>query len=101
MSIASCTSPPASAFTFPISCVMRSVSSSFWSATSCAKRKRISPRLGAGTRRHSSNASFAAATARSTSSAPERGKVPISSPSAGLVDSNVSPEAASTHSPPM
>ena len=29
------------------------------------------------------------------------GKTPIISPSAGLVDSKVSPEAASTHSPPM
>ena len=32
---------------------------------------------------------------------PDRGKVPISSPVAGLVLSKVSPEAASTHSPPM
>ncbi len=80
---------------------MRSVSSSFASTRSCAKRNRISPRFGAGTSRQSSNASLAAATARSTSSAPDFGKTPISSPSAGLVDSNVSPEAASTHSPPM
>jgi len=35
-------------------------------------------------------ASFAAATARSTSSAVERGKTPIVSPSAGLVLSKVS-----------
>src|SRR5262245_48977565 len=101
MSIASWTSPPASAFTFPISCVMRSVSSALCSATSWAKRKRISPRFGAGTSRQSSYAAFAAATARSTSSASERGKTPMSSPSAGLVDSKVSPERASTHSPPM
>ena len=58
------------------------------------------PRSGAGTRRHSSNAAFAAATARSTSSAVERGKVPSVSPVAGTFDSNVSPEAASVHSPP-
>ena len=101
MSIASWTSPPASAFTFPISCVIRSVSSALCSVTSCAKRKRISPRFGAGTSRQSSNASFAAATARSTSSAPDFGKSPSVSPSAGLTDSNVSPDAASTHSPPM
>ena len=31
----------------------------------------------------------------------ERGNVPINSPSAGLVESKVSPEAASIHSPPM
>src|SRR3954470_12496624 len=101
MSIASCTSPPASAFTFPISCVIRSVSSALWSVTSRAKRKRISPRFGAGTRRQSWNASFAAATARLTSSGPDFGKTPSVSPSAGLLDSKVSPEAASTHSPPM
>src|SRR6266545_4554453 len=101
MSIASWTSPPASAFTFPISCAIRSVSSALWSTTSCAKRNKISPRFGAGTSRHSSNASFAAATARSTSSPDDFGKTPIVSPSAGLTDSNVSPDAASTHSPPM
>src|SRR6185436_4623672 len=101
MSIASWTSPPASAFTFPISCVIRSVSSDLCSAMSCAKRKRISPRCGAGTRRHSAKASFATATARSTSSGTDFGKTPSVSPSAGLIDSNVSPETESTHSPPM
>ena len=59
------------------------------------------PRFGAGTRRHSSNAAFAASTARSTSSAFDLGKTPIESPVAGLVLSNVSPDAESTHSPPM
>src|SRR5215212_9555661 len=101
MSIASWTSPPASARTFPISCVIRSVSSALWSATSCAKRKRSSPRCGAGTSRQSSKAALAAATARSTSSGADFGKTPSVSPSAGLLDSKVSPEAASTHSPPM
>src|SRR2546430_2052515 len=56
MSIASWTSPPASALTFPISCVIRSVRSSLCSSTSRAKRNRISPRFGAGTSRQSSNA---------------------------------------------
>ena len=56
-----------------------------------AKRKRISPRSGAGTSRQSSYAAFAAATARSTSAGRERGKTPITSPVAGLVVSNVSP----------
>src|SRR5437763_564032 len=56
MSIASWTSPRASAITFPISRVISCASSSLWSTTSWAKRKRISPRLGAGTSRHSSNA---------------------------------------------
>src|SRR5436309_283662 len=101
MSIASWTSPPASALTLPISCVMRSVRSSFASSSRRAKRNRISPRLGAGTRRQSSNAVLAAATARSTSSAPDLGKTPSVSPVAGFTLSKVFPPAASTHSPPM
>src|SRR5919197_4546255 len=101
MSIASWTSPAASGSTLPISWAIRSARSSFCSVRSCAKRKRISPRRGAGTRRHSSYACFAASTARSTSSALERGKTPIVSPFAGLRLSKVSPEPASTHSPPM
>src|SRR5919204_1956276 len=101
MSIASWTSPPASALTFPISRVIRSVRSSFAFSSRRAKRKRISPRFGAGTRRQSSKAVFAAATARSTSSAVDFGKTPSVSPVAGLTLSKVSPLAASTHSPPM
>src|SRR5207237_869937 len=84
MSTASWTSPRASAITLPISRVISCATSSLWSISSWPKRKRISPRRGAGKRRHSSNAARAAATARSTSSAPERGKTPISSPVAGL-----------------
>ena len=60
----------------------------------------MSPRFGAGTRRHSAKAPFAAATALSTSAAPERGNVPRLSPVAGTMLSNVSPPAESTHSPP-
>jgi hypothetical protein len=60
----------------------------------------MSPRFGAGMSRHSSKAAFAASTARSTSSAFDFGKIPIESPVAGLVLSNVSPDAESTHSPP-
>jgi hypothetical protein len=44
---------------------------------------------------------LATSTARSTSAAFERGKTPSVSPVAGLVVSKVSPEDASTHSPPM
>jgi len=66
-----------------------------------AARPALEPRSGAGTSRHSSKAAFAAVTAQSTSSAEERGKVPSVSPVAGLVLSNVSPDRASTHSPPM
>src|SRR5690242_5820129 len=101
MSIASWTSPAASGSTLPISRAISWATSSLCSASSEPKRKRISPRLGAGTSRHSSYAAFAAATARSTSSALDFGKTPSTSPVAGLVVSKVSPEAASTHSPPM
>src|SRR5438552_3588146 len=101
MSIASWTSPPASALTFPISRVISSVSDGFSRSRTCAKRKRTSPRFGAGTSRHSSKAARAASTARATSSAPERGNVPSTSPVAGLTLSNVSPEPASTQSPPI
>src|SRR5256885_974952 len=101
MSIASWTSPAASEITLPISRAITSATSSLCSASSWPKRKRISPRFGAGVRRQSSKAAFAASTARSTSSALERGKTPSVSPVAGLVVSKVSPEAASTHSPPM
>jgi hypothetical protein len=101
MSIASWTSPSASGSTFPISRVISCASSSLCSVRSWAKRKSTSPRFGAGTSRHSSYAAFAAATARSTSSGPDFGNLPIVSPFAGLVDSKVSPDDASTHSPPM
>src|SRR4026208_846927 len=52
MSIASWTSPAASALTFPISWVISSVTSSLCSASNWAKRKSTSPRLGAGASRH-------------------------------------------------
>src|SRR5713226_7415953 len=100
MSIASCTSPPASASTFPISRLISSVSSCLSRSRSWAKRRRSVPRSGAGTSRQCVKASFAAATARSTSSAADRGNVPRTSPVAGTTDSKVRPLAASTHSPP-
>src|SRR5262245_41290094 len=59
-----------------------------------------SARRGAGIDRHAGSAAFAAATARSTSSGPDFGKVPIrSSRSAGFRFSNRSPVEASTHEP--
>src|SRR5215213_740138 len=100
MSIASCTSPAASSLTFPISRLIRSARSSLCSAIRFAKRYRTSARFGAGTSRHVSNAVLADATARSTSSGVDRGNSPRTSPVAGTIDSNVSPPAASTHSPP-
>src|SRR5829696_6296511 len=89
MSIASWMSPPASALTFPISRVIRSASAGFSRSRSCAKRKSMFPRSGAGTRRQSSHAARAVATARSTSSAVERGNDSMSSPGEGLSESNV------------
>ena len=102
MSIASWTSPPASARTLPISRVISSVSSSLCVAQELARSGRGSRRArGAGTRRQSSNAAFAAATARSTSAAPERGNDAERLAGRGHDVSNVSPPSASTHSPPM
>src|SRR4051812_12466698 len=89
MSIASWMSPPASALTFPISRVITSDSAGFSRSRSCAKRKRMFPRSGAGTSRHSSHASPAARTARSTSSAVERGNCSITSPVDGFSESKV------------
>src|SRR5919197_829680 len=85
MSIASWTSPPASALTLPISRVIRSVSAAFSRSSTWAKRKRISPRLGAGTSRQSSKAACAVSTARSTAAASASGTLPRTSPVAGLV----------------
>src|SRR6185437_6876794 len=103
MSIASWTSPPASAFTFPISRVIRSESSDLERSRICANRNRMLPRSGAGTRRQSSHAARAVATARSTSSALERGKVSITSPVDGFRDSKVAvamcPIVARRHRP--
>src|SRR3954453_11944626 len=89
MSIASWMSPPASALTFPISRVIRSESDGFSRSRSCAKRKRMFPRSGAGTSRHSSQASRAVRTARSTSSALQRGNCSSTSPVEGFSDSKV------------
>src|SRR5438309_7234780 len=67
-----------------------------------AARYKISARLGAGTKRHDSNASAAARTAASTSSAVDRGNIPINSRLfAGLRSSNARPLEDSTHSPLM
>ena len=50
---------------------------------------------------HSGAAACAASTARSTSSAPQRGTSAIVSPVAGAITSIVSPDAASASSPPI
>src|SRR5262249_35885666 len=81
--IASWTSPPASALTFPISPLIRSVSAAFSAFRSSAKQRRTLARSGARTRRHSSKASRARATAWPTSSAVERGNRASTPPVAG------------------
>src|SRR5260370_19858207 len=102
MSIASCTSPRASARTFPISRVISRARSSLRLTRVSAARYKISARLGAGTRRHDWYASAAARTAASTSSALERGNIPTNSRVfAGLQSSNATPLGDSTHSPLM
>ena len=85
MSIASWTSPPASALTFPISRVISSASSALSRSQQLRRSGRGCCRARApGTRRQSSQAALAVATARSTSAAVERGKVSISSPVDGF-----------------
>src|SRR5664279_3570053 len=74
-------------------------SSAFASSTS-ASLWRSSERSFGVASSHAGSAVFAAVTARSTSSALQRGTSAIVSPVAGLITSIVSPDAASTHSPP-
>src|SRR6058998_3847931 len=101
MSIASCTSPLASASTFPISRVTVRARVSLSRISRSATRKRISPRRGAGMRRHPSKASVAAFIASSMSSGPESTHRPTTSPVAGSRLSKVRPEWAPTHLPPI
>ncbi len=78
------------------SCASSSACSSITSASLC----RSSERSFGVESSHSGSAFLAASTARSTSSALQLGTSAIVSPVAGLITSIVSPEAASTHSPP-
>src|SRR6266576_2486954 len=102
MSMASWTSPRVSARTLPISRVMSFENSSLRCSSSSAARNKTSARFGAGTSRHALYASFAAATATSTSSCVEDTNIPINSPVfAGLRFSYALPLRDSTHSPLM
>src|SRR6266550_3639913 len=74
-----------------------SACSSITSASECSSSERSFGVLSS----HSGSTCFAAATARSTSSAPHRGTSAITSPVAGLTTSIVSPDALSTQSPAM
>ena len=102
MSIASWTSPPASASTLPIS---RAISS----ASSCLVLGDERARSGTGSRRASAPARGASSRTRPSRPRPPgrrlprptAGRSPISSPVAGLRLSNVSPPSAPTHSPPI
>src|SRR5688572_17083897 len=96
----SCTSPAVSFRTLPISRVIAREISSLRVARISPARRITSPRNGAGVRRQTSNPRFADSTARSRSSAFDRGQDPITSfGSAGLRFSKYSPLAGATHSP--
>ena len=88
--------------TFPISRVIRSVSSALCSRRSSAKRKRIVAALAAPGRAASPRTPPSRRRRRGRRRPrPSAGTMPSTSPVAGTSDSNVSPPAASTHSPPM
>src|SRR5438874_7599179 len=76
-------------------------SSSALSSRICASLSKSSARSPGVESSHSGSACFAASTARSTSSAPQRGTAAIVSPVAGFSTSIVAPSAASVHAPPM
>jgi hypothetical protein len=98
----SCTSPPVSATTLPISRVIASAMSAFLAVSRSPTRRSTSPRTGAGVRDQVRNPSRAERTAASTSSAPESGKQPIRSVvSAGLRFSKYRPVLGATHLPAM
>src|SRR5437763_15428915 len=79
----------------------RAISSLRWTSRT-PTRCSTSPRIGAGVLDHCANPRWADATARVTSSGPERGKQPItSSESAGLRFSKYAPVRGATHSPAM
>ena len=87
----------------PLSIVSSRASSSARASSASATAKRSLPRLRASIPLHfpSSKARRAAATARSTSAASPSATCVSTSPVAGFTVSNVFPDAASTHSPPM
>ena len=96
------TSPRASARTLPISRVIALASRSLCWAMSAPNAYRISPRLGAGVRRHIGKAVSAALIAIATSALVPCWKRPTTSRvSAGFRLSNVAPEVESHHSPAM
>src|SRR5919205_2641346 len=76
-------------------------SSSACSSSTSASRCRSSDRSFGVFSSQSGSTFFAASTARSTSSAEQRGTDAITSPVAGAITSIVSPDALSTNSPPI
>src|SRR5215218_6905247 len=93
------TSPRASAITLPISRVIALARPSLCCAINAPNAYRISPRLGAGVRRHIGNAVSAALIAIATSAFDPCWNRPTTSRvSAGLRLSNVAPEVESHHS---
>ena len=98
------TSPRDEEIGLPVFRVSSQASSSLWLLTSAANLASVRPRLPAAHVAQpfgSSNAFWAASTARSTSVLPPRGAVAITLPVAGLTMSKVCPSAASTDCPPI
>ena len=99
ISMASCTSPRDSEVIFPASIVTSSATSALCSLSSSPRRLTSAPRTGAGTTRHSRNASLALEMAASTSALPAAGTSNNASPVIGeraLMDSPVPSEERST-----
>ena len=98
------TSPRDDVIGLPTFAVSSWESSSLFCFTRAANFESVRPRLPAAQAAQplrSSNAFWAAATARSTSSLPPSGARAMTLPVAGLTTSKVAPSAASTCSPPM
>ena len=101
ISIARPTSARASPKVLPISRVTARASSSWWASSTCRKPNSQRARSIVERLRQAGKAARAAATAASTSDAPDSGTRASSSPVAGLVTSSWSPAWAGRQSPSM
>ncbi len=101
ISIARPTSARASAKVLPISRVIDRATSSWCASSTCRKPNSQRARSIVERLRQAGKVARAAATAASTSAAPESGTRASSSPVAGLVTSRCSPAADGTQRPPM
>ncbi len=93
-------SAKASGTVLPMSVATSRASSSWWATSTWRRSIRARARASTGVAAHSGWAARAAATARSTSAAPERGTRARSSPVAGLRVTSISSALGDTHAPP-